>query len=145
MEAQKEFLEKEFGARCLLLEEKPYIISSTQIRSEISKKGFSHSLSPKVNEYLAETGIYSANSDPIRKRILKLLKENLSSERISHTLSVERETDRLCEIFKVSEKNSETMRLAALFHDLTKEKSAEEQICILRAVLNLMLSISLQA
>lgn len=129
--AQKEHLEKEFGARCLLLEEKPYIISSTEIRSEIIKKGFSHSLSPKVNEYIAEAGIYSGNSDPERARVIALLKEALSPERFAHTLAVERETDRLCEIFSFSEEEARKMRLAALFHDLTKEKDTEAQLAML--------------
>jgi nicotinate-nucleotide adenylyltransferase len=128
---QKEHLKKDFDARCLLLEEKPYIISSTEIRSEMLKKGFSHSLSPKVNEYISEAGIYSVDSDSERAKIVLLLKENLSSERFWHTLAVERETDRLCEIFLFSEEEARKMRLAALFHDLTKEKSFEEQIAML--------------
>lgn len=130
---QKEHLEKEFGARCLLLEEKPYIISSTEIRSELATKGFSHSLSPKVNEYIAKAGIYASGTDSERARLIDRLQKELSPERFSHTLAVERETDRLCTLFDFSEPEVKAMRLAALFHDFAKEKSLAEQIAILSA------------
>ncbi len=122
--AKKEALEKEFGARCLLLKEKAYIISSTQIRKELERNGFSTSLPPGVNDYIALSGLYGTAS-PERQRVLERLGSSLSSERLSHTLSVEREVARLCDLLGIPEKKE--LCLAALYHDLTKEKSLEEQ------------------
>lgn len=124
---KKERLEKEFGARCLIFEEKPYIISSTQIREDMGKKGFSEALSPKVNEYIAVKNLYNAVGYPLRKKALDRAVETLSEERLSHTLSVEREVMRLSDLFSLSKKEKEDLSLAALYHDLTKNWSVEEQ------------------
>ena len=118
---KKEVLEQNFGARLLLLKEKPYIISSTRIREELAEKGFSSSLSPKVNGYITLRGIYSALSDPDRKRLIEEGKKELSAKRFSHTLAVERCVDGLCRIFSLSPKERKELCLAALYHDRTKE------------------------
>ncbi len=128
---KKDFLEKNFGAHILLLEEKPYIISSTQIRTELEKFGFSLSLSPAVNEYIAEKGIYASQTDPLRKKLLDRVKEAVSKKRFFHTLSVERETVRLAKLLSFSEEKTKEIALAALYHDLTKEWSLEKSASFL--------------
>lgn len=129
LSAKKAELEKEFGAECLLLQEKAYIISSTQVRGELAEKGFSPSLSPAVNEYLLKKDLYGSSVYPERRRLLALLEKELSPSRFSHTLAVEREAVSLCEIFSLPEK--EECALAALWHDRTKEWGAEKQIAFL--------------
>lgn len=62
----------------------------------------------------------------LRKRI----KEHISGKRYSHTLAVEKEILRLCHIFSLSEKETGELQAAALLHDITKEKSSEEQIAL---------------
>lgn len=128
---KKDFLEKNFGAHILLLEEKPYIISSTQIRAELAEFGFSHSLSPRVNEYILQKGIYDSQRDPIRKELLDRVKKAVSEKRFFHTLSVEREAVRLAKILSLSKEEIREISLAALYHDLTKEWSLEKSVSFL--------------
>lgn len=62
----------------------------------------------------------------LRERI----KGHISGKRYSHTLAVEKEITRLCGIFSLSEAETSVLRAAALLHDITKEKKAEEQIVL---------------
>ena len=123
--AKKKELEENFSARCLLLEEKPYIMSSTDIRSELKEKGYSFRLSPSVNEFISQNALYGVKEDQTRTAIIARLKKELDSKRISHILSVEREVAELA--FLLGAENERDLRLAALYHDLTKEKSSAEQ------------------
>ncbi len=128
---KKDFLLKNFGAHILLLEEKPYIISSTQIREELEEFGFSHALSPKVNEYIAQKGIYASQTDSLRKKLLLRAKEAVSEKRFFHILSVEREAVRLAKILSFPKEKMREVALAALYHDLTKEWSQEKSASFL--------------
>lgn len=123
---KKASLEKEFGARCLIFEEKPYIISSTAIREELKEDGFSSSLSPFVNDYITKEGLYSSDFDSTREKAVKKVVETLSDNRLSHTFSVERETLCLAKIFSLPEEEKKQLALGALFHDLTKYWTFEE-------------------
>ena len=126
---KKSELEK-IGAHCLLLREKAYIISSSEIRRQLKKYEYSVALVPSVHEYVTLHGIYQTQSQ--RKRaLLARLKKELSPQRLSHTLSVERETALLCRLFMYPK--SSDLRLAALYHDLTKEKSVSEHLSIMDA------------
>ncbi|MBR7164771.1 MAG: nicotinate (nicotinamide) nucleotide adenylyltransferase [Clostridia bacterium] len=126
---KKRALEKEFGAATLLLQGKAYIISSTAVRKEISEQGFSLSLSPLVNQWITESELYVPH-DPDRHRALELIKDQLSPHRFSHTLAVEREVAVLCKLLNALD--SKELRLAALYHDRTKEWSDAEHIAFLR-------------
>lgn len=126
---KKSALQKEFGATTLLLQGKAYIISSTAVRKEVSERGFSPSLSPLVNQWIAETGLYAA-PDADRYRALEKIKARLSSHRFSHTLAVEREVAVLGELLDLTDLKE--LRLAALYHDRTKEWSDEEHIAFLQ-------------
>lgn len=123
---KKSWLEENFRARVLLLDEKPYIISSTDVRRELAEWGFSPSLSPKVNEWICETGIYASHTDPVRTKLLKRGKSELSPHRFAHTLAVERETAELCRLLGLSREDTRDMALAALYHDLAKGLSDEK-------------------
>lgn len=128
---KKALLEENFGASILLLQEKAYIISSTDVRKELEDWGFSRSLSPGVNAYITMCGIYGTWSDPERKTLLERAKATLSPHRFSHTLAVERETVWLCRLLSLSEEDTREMAKAALFHDLAKNMSDEEMISFL--------------
>ncbi|MBR2615177.1 MAG: HD domain-containing protein, partial [Clostridia bacterium] len=129
MEGKKRELEKEFGARLLLLKKKAYIISSSEARTELSREGLSLSLSPKVSEYVIRHGLYGSREKRGREQVLSLLESTLSPSRYSHTLSVERECARLCELLSYERK--EALCLAALLHDRTKEWSLSRQLSYL--------------
>ena len=59
------------------------------------------------------------------------VKESLSDFRWSHTAGVERMAERLAQIFAPERANE--LRAAALLHDITKERSTDEHIEILKA------------
>lgn len=62
--------------------------------------------------------------DVLRERVMK----EISPRRFCHTLAVEEMVSRLCALF--CPEHTFSMRAAALLHDLTKEKSAEEQLAL---------------
>ena len=127
LKQKKRDLEK-IGARCLLLKEKAYIISSSEIRRQLQKVEYSAALVPAVHEYITLHGVYQKQSRQKRELLCRLKKE-LSRERLSHVLSVERETALLCRLFAYPK--SQELRTAALYHDLTKEKSVSEQLDVM--------------
>lgn len=54
----------------------------------------------------------------------------ISGKRITHTLAVESEAVRLGQLFSLTNEDILQLRLAALLHDITKEKNLEEQILL---------------
>lgn len=64
--------------------------------------------------------------------ILEYLKSNLSRQRYEHTISVSEECNRYADIFTLSDADRQTLYTAALLHDITKEKTPEEQITLCR-------------
>ena len=129
---KKSALEKEFGARLLLLEEKAYIISSTQIRKRLQENGFSEDLTPEVNGFIALHGLYGSEMNEKRKEVLSRIRKELGKKRLLHSFAVEREVDRLCRALGMAKEDVMEMRIGALLHDITKEKSKEEHLEILR-------------
>ncbi len=128
--AKKEQWEQEFGARILLLQKKPYIISSTEIRNELNERGFSLSLSPAVNEYISRLGLYGGEKLERRFALICRLLEKVGEKRALHTLAVEREVFSLSRWMGVSDPGP--LCLAALYHDLTKSCSVEEHLALCR-------------
>ncbi len=61
-------------------------------------------------------------------RARHLLEETLSERRCRHVTYVAEETEALCRAFALSEEASSDLCLAALLHDITKEKSTEAQL-----------------
>lgn len=55
------------------------------------------------------------------------IKKYISGKRYEHTLAVERESVSLAEIFGLSREMTKKLRIAALLHDITKEKKTDEQ------------------
>lgn len=64
----------------------------------------------------------------MNSKIISYLKENLSKQRFEHTLSVAEECMYFADVFRLSEKERDTLYLAALFHDITKENTPDEHI-----------------
>lgn len=129
IEAKSEEMKKDFNARLLILKEKAYIISSTRIREELKEKGYSPALSPQVNDYIATFGLYRIPTTKNREQLVRKLRAELTPQRLSHTLAVEREVAEMCKLFSVSD--PESLRLAALCHDRTKEMTLDEHQAIL--------------
>ena len=64
--------------------------------------------------------------------IKEYLKKNLSDKRYSHTLAVAEECMYYADIFGLCERERDILYRAALFHDITKEKTPDEHISICR-------------
>lgn len=64
------------------------------------------------------------------ERLLDALREKISTymsgKRLSHTLAVEREIKKLCDVYAPDKEY--TLRAAALLHDITKELSVQKQL-----------------
>lgn len=131
LEAKKAQLEQDFAAQILLLQEKTVIISSTQVRDEVAKDGFSPYLCPSVNDVIARHGCYGSRLNQRRGAVLDRIFDRLDDERLHHTLSVEREVTALCRLLGLEEREEE-LRLAALLHDLTRRLTEEEQLKLMR-------------
>ncbi len=71
---------------------------------------------------------YSEQLSELRQRI----EGYLSGYRLSHTLSVERECRALAKYFMLDESSTFKLQVAALLHDITKQKTAEEQLSLCR-------------
>ena len=56
------------------------------------------------------------------------LKQFISGKRYNHTLGVERECRALADIFSLSNADKERLSVAGYLHDITKEKTADEQL-----------------
>ncbi len=65
-----------------------------------------------------------------------MLSRHISGKRLSHTLAVERECRRLAPLFSapglLSPADGDRLFISALLHDITKEKTAEEQLLLCR-------------
>lgn len=68
--------------------------------------------------------------------IIDYLKDNLSRDRFTHTLGVYDECNYFADIFGLKQSDRDLLSKAALFHDITKEKTPEEQ-CELCRVYNI--------
>ena len=64
--------------------------------------------------------------------IKEYLKNNLSEKRYAHTLAVTDECMYFADIFGLCEHERDVLYRAALFHDITKEKTPDEHISICR-------------
>ncbi|MBQ4562107.1 MAG: HD domain-containing protein [Clostridia bacterium] len=65
-------------------------------------------------------------------KIREYLKNNLSEKRYIHTLAVSEECSYFADIFDLGEKERSLLQRAALFHDITKEKTPDEHIALCR-------------
>ncbi len=61
------------------------------------------------------------------KEIISYLEKNISQKRLSHILAVKKECERFADIYELTQKNRQRLITAALLHDITKEKTLDEQ------------------
>ena len=58
------------------------------------------------------------------------LNKFISGKRLTHSLAVEEEATRLGELFGLNETTINKLRICAILHDITKEKSTDEHIAL---------------
>jgi len=127
--AQKEYLQRQYGARVVTMRN-PHVIevSSTQVRSALPRGGGEEFLTPAVYGYILRCGLYGTKAD------LKHLSEEelrcvalsyLKPKRMPHVLGTEQEALRLARRYGADEQDTRT---AALLHDCTKKLNIDEQL-----------------
>ena len=125
-------LEEKYGAKIYILKDNALEASSTYIR-ETDVDG-NPLLSPEVEKFIVENGLYenSSSQHTELKKVREVISSFLSEKRYSHTLSVEKEAlsiaDYVFPALNIPEKRKNDIRLAAILHDVAKEKSAHEQL-----------------
>lgn len=126
-EEQKRRLEDLYGARILLSDFVPFRVSSTEIR-ELLKNGEDPSalLCPAVYDYIKSRNLFFFQEGQLAK-IEEYLRNALSAKRFAHVQSVRRELEKMLSFFDLPAGEAFILQKAALLHDLTHEKTLEEQ------------------
>ena len=129
-EEKKAHYEATYGARVLIPPYHPLVTSSSDIRA-LLKAGencyeLRRALDPKVLDYIVEHDLYGF-ADAALDRIRSRLPEFVSEKRIGHVLSVEKESIAMARLLGFTNKETFVARKAALLHDVTHERSFEEQ------------------
>ena len=122
LDAQAEFLRKNYGADVSVYDFEPEVVSSSGVRLLIETGGNWASLVPgPVRDYIEKNGLYSSGFYSVKK----LLRERLSEKRYVHSLGVAKTAAELAVLYGADPKKAE---LAGLLHDVTKNLDPKEQI-----------------
>ncbi len=129
---QEAFLRKKFPQASITTLVLPNLveISSTELRSMLSRGGAEKFLSPQVLGYILRHGLYGTNCDLKRLNCKELRAAALSylkAKRVAHVLGTEETAVKLAEKYGA---DTEKARVAALLHDCTKRLSMEEQLVL---------------
>jgi nicotinate-nucleotide adenylyltransferase len=116
VEQDIEDFKKIYGGNFILSDITGRDISSTEIRLKNAFDKAGEDVPPKVYKYIKEKGLYNK----YRPIVLSYSQFNLSSRRITHTLSVALTALKLGCVYKA---DSEKIILASLFHDIGKSLS----------------------
>ncbi len=126
-EKQKKFLEERFGMRILCPVYTPLPLSSRFVREKIKRgENAEEFLDVDVEHYIQNQGLYGSDILMLKK-IKKRLRKYLSDSRLEHVCSVEEETALMTKMYGITGKSALDLRKAALLHDITHEKTKEEQ------------------
>lgn len=128
--AKKSFFEKKFGAKIILSRSRPLPVSSSELRCKLMLGEDTEGLlSKEIQSYVFHKGLYDTAGDLPNLR--SYVKNALSPARFAHVLGVEKECVFLGGICGMTKEELTDLRRAALLHDITHEKSTEEQLAIL--------------
>ena len=109
------------GCKVIKLHNLPPNISSTKIRENIENRESIENLVPKaVNEYIAENNLYSKDI------YVEFIEKNLSEKRVKHCKAVAKAALELAKKQNLGEKQKVKIYVAAILHDILKEKTYEE-------------------
>lgn len=130
LEAKKAFFEENFKAKILLSNSRPLPVSSSELRRRlILGEDTEELLANEIREYILEKGLY--NTENNLPTLRAYVQKALSPVRFAHVLGVEKECAFLGTICGMGKEDLLNLRRAALLHDITHEKSIDEQIAIL--------------
>ena len=128
---KKAFFERKYGAKILLRPFEPLEISSSEVRDAIANGANTDRLESLVGKNVLE--------EILKKDLFKAVSSTLSSireqlpdycgpRRLGHVLSVEEEVRSMARYAELDAKDLFILRKAALLHDVTHERTKEEQI-----------------
>lgn len=132
--AKKEFLEKKFGGNILFTDFTPLPMSSSEVRKRIAEgASLSGFLDPNVEKYIRENRLFgSVPTEASAQSIRNILPGLLSEKRRAHVLAVAEEVLHMSKLYDLPEEQMAVLEKAALLHDITHEKSFEEQLQLIR-------------
>ncbi|MCL2212780.1 MAG: nicotinate (nicotinamide) nucleotide adenylyltransferase [Oscillospiraceae bacterium] len=116
------------GARVIFLPTEAYPASSSEIRTAVTAGEPTPHLPPAVEEYIHNRGLYG--SEVVLPKLRERVREHMSEDRFAHTLRVEAECVKLAKLFGLSSVDTHRLRVAGLLHDITKERTRDEQMGI---------------
>ncbi len=129
LEAEKAYLERDFGARCTIVPFEPVEVSSTEIRERLRRgEDVSALLSDGVYEYIIKNKVYSCEKYDI-ERYKKFLQRFLKPSRYEHSLGV---MQTAVDLARINGADVEKARVAGLLHDVTKNIDEDGQWEIVR-------------
>ncbi len=125
----KASLKASYGAKIVDITLNPFKASSTEIRNAVREgRDISHLVTPEVEEIIKNDRLYRAC--PLYATVRKLVKE----KRWKHIFATEEESQRLAEIFDLSNEDKERLRIAAVLHDITKYYTRDEHLSFLNEI-----------
>ncbi len=128
---EKEMLEKSLGTEILCPVYIPFPISSSDIKKMIAEgRDVSAYLSCEVANYIKQKDLYATYK--ALYKIMQALPNYISEKRLQHVCSVEKEMRELLRLYGFQKNRQEEteLRKAALLHDITHEKTTEEQLLL---------------
>ncbi|MBR5307268.1 MAG: nicotinate (nicotinamide) nucleotide adenylyltransferase [Clostridia bacterium] len=132
-----ELYREKYGTECIIAEDEPLVVSSTEIRGIIAESGkkngnFTNNLlTDTVKEYIMKNRLYTDGENNLGELVGRVkcdLPGYLGEKRLSHVLAVTETAELLADflIGKGAELCRERVTLAALLHDITKYMNQTE-------------------
>lgn len=125
--AHAEYLEREYGAKCVLVPHEPRPMSSTEIRELLRRRMGASYLPEKVYARIIENGDYGAKPELywLREKAHAMLKPS----RVAHVIGCETEAVQLA--LRWGE-DPESAAEAGILHDITKKLVLSDQLILCR-------------
>ncbi len=117
------YLEKTYSARCRVVKNRPFEVSSTQVREALPRRMGEEYLDENVYSFIVRHRLYGVKPsfDFLRRRAFAMLKPT----RIPHVQGCEETAVMLARRWGADEEDA---REAAILHDITKKLSLDEQL-----------------
>ncbi|NLV86454.1 MAG: nicotinate (nicotinamide) nucleotide adenylyltransferase, partial [Clostridiales bacterium] len=118
-----ERLQRLYGAKTIIIDHEPIVISSTELRQLLARRQGNELLPEPVYAEIIKKRYYNAkpNLDWLRTAVLPYIKE----KRVAHVLGCEQEAVRLAKHWGA---DPELAAEAGLLHDITKKQDGESQL-----------------
>ena len=118
---------KKDGAKIYSLQTKQMEISSSEIRYRVNNGlCINHLVPSSVESYIADKKLYKTSVSHVDiEQVHRILKENLSDEKYTHTLGV---TETAMKLARCHHQSEAKAQVAGLFHDIVKQIGKEKTL-----------------